>query len=352
MCNCPSGVRFDDIILSARSLLVEHNRLSYLKRFIFRQLLRRGRLLPPIATWAYWIQKYIFQNLPFFPSNSPFRLLLPLIKLDKNRNFPSFASKSLRKQYPKIIPSNNKSIMRIGYFIGCATDLIYPNIGIALIETLKQNNIEIVMPEQNCCATPIFNSGDFITARELALKNIQSFNDINLDFIITACASGGLAWKREYSELLHIKEANKLKDKVRDISEFLYKEIKLKLGTHPVPIKVTYHDPCHLNRGQGIYEEPRALLKSIKGIEFIEMEDADACCGGGGTFNLTHYELAKKIGMKKINSILKTGAEYVITGCPSCIMQLDDLLKQVNSKVKVIHPIELIYWTYYPDKRF
>jgi glycolate oxidase iron-sulfur subunit len=109
-----------------------------------------------------------------------------------------------------------------------------------------------------------------------------------------------------------------------------------------VRIRVTYHDPCHLVRGQGVRAQPRDLLKSIPGIEFVEMKGADVCCGGAGSFCVTHRDLSEKVGAAKVESILETGAEVVATGCPSCISQLQALLKDRGCRIKVCHPVQLV----------
>ena len=107
-------------------------------------------------------------------------------------------------------------------------------------------------------------------------------------------------------------------------------------------MRVTYHDPCHLRRGQGIFSEPRSLLTMVPGVELIEMVDSDRCCGGAGTFSYTHHDLSRKVGARKIGRIRDTEAEYVATPCPSCKMQLDDLIAHEGLSVRTIHPVEVL----------
>ena len=119
------------------------------------------------------------------------------------------------------------------------------------------------------------------------------------------------------------------------------KDGKIKF-TRRVPIKVTYHDPCHLRRGQGVVSAPREILKSIPGIEYIEMKDADRCCGGSGTFNLKYYDFSMAIGKYKAEKIRESGADIVATDCPSCQMQLTDILNRYGVKAKVVHTVQLL----------
>jgi glycolate oxidase iron-sulfur subunit len=114
------------------------------------------------------------------------------------------------------------------------------------------------------------------------------------------------------------------------------------------PVTVTYHDPCHLNRGQGETDAPRRLLRAMPHVTFVEMEESGRCCGGGGTFSFSHYDLAKEIGRKKVNYIAASGADVVATSCPSCIMQLEDMLKRNGLPQKVVHVVELLAPCYAP----
>jgi glycolate oxidase iron-sulfur subunit len=133
---------------------------------------------------------------------------------------------------------------------------------------------------------------------------------------------------------------------VFDVCEFL-----VKYGYRPpereVRLGVTYHDPCHLGREQGVREQPRQILKSIPGLELVEMRDADACCGGGGSFALTHPDLAHEVGQRKAAAIAATGAEAVASGCPSCLSQLRAVLPAGSGGTKAVcHPIELLAHAY------
>jgi glycolate oxidase iron-sulfur subunit len=132
---------------------------------------------------------------------------------------------------------------------------------------------------------------------------------------------------------------------VADISEFLVKHEFPRPEGH-VPLRVTYHDPCHLVRGQGIKSHPREILKAIPGVEYVEMQGADVCCGAAGSFCVTHPALSEGVGSNKADSILETKADVVVSGCPSCLTQLKAMLAAKGSKVKVMHPMELLAESY------
>jgi glycolate oxidase iron-sulfur subunit len=192
------------------------------------------------------------------------------------------------------------------------------------------------------------SGGDLDTVRELAEKNLVELERYEADYIMSACATCGGALHKFYPNLIgkrHPELAARLKaiaDKTVDASQLLHQ-----LGLKPEEtgagreVKVTYHDPCHL-RTRGITSQPRELMKGTPGVEIAEMEGADKCCGLGGTFNVYHYESSLQINAAKSAAIIKTGAEAVATGCPGCMMQLSDGLKQHGSSVKVIHTLEVL----------
>ena len=343
---CPSGIKVDELILAARAEIFSKGRFPFLKKLIFRHLLRRGRLLPPVSKTIAFIERKILRGLP--PS-SPYRILLPVVKVDRDRVLPIFAERTLTEQFGEIVSPEGKPRMRVGFFVGCSTNLIYTDVGRATLRVLVGEGMEVVIPRnQGCCGVPVYTAGDRQTGRELALNNIKAFKAYQLDAIVTACASCGVALKKDYEKILGF-QGDSLGAKVYDISEFLAKFSKLQYeGDHRAPVRVTYHHPCHLNRGQGITEEPRKLLASIPHVDFVEMQEWDRCCGGGGTFTFTHYDIAKGIGRRKASFIAATGADIVTTACPSCMMQLEDMLRSNGLPQKVLHIVELLA-PCYPD---
>jgi glycolate oxidase iron-sulfur subunit len=338
---CPSGILVDDLVLAARAEIFKKGRFPWLKRFIFRHLLKRGRLLPPVSKTIAWIERKILKGLP--PS-SPYRILLPVVKVDKDRHIPVFAEKTLMEQLPQTVSPEGKPRKRVAFFVGCATNMIFPRVGLAAMRALVGEGFEVVIPQgQVCCGVPVYTAGDRENAMDLAKANIKAFRRHDVDAVVVCCASGGLALKKDYENVLGL-EAKALGAPVYDISEFLAKfgGLDLEKAAGVEQVTVTYHDPCHLNRGQGEVDAPRQLLKAMPHVTFVEMEEADRCCGGGGTFSFSHYDLAKEIGRKKVNFIAATGADVVATSCPSCMMQLEDMLKRNGLPQKVVHVVELL----------
>lgn len=347
-CNetCPNGVNPADIIMAAREDIA-------LQRGITKRL-NRGTafILKRMERISYMakLSSYLARIYNLIPTNGFWGKFLPYTDKKGKRLFPISKKRDLLSKYPKTISPRKKG-ERVGYFLGCTTNLVFHSEGNALISLLGKMGVEIVIPkEQTCCGAPSYHLGDIAGTRELAEKNIDIFKKEGLEKIVTSCATCGHVLKKIYPEITKESQlesgANNLAEKIVDINRFIVEHLKdhniSRNISNKKRIKVTYHDPCHLKRGLGIFEEPREILKSINWIEYIEMENANGCCGGSGLFSIKHYDLSKKIGRAKVNYILKSGAEIVATSCPSCKIQLEDMLRREGSKIKVYHTIELL----------
>jgi glycolate oxidase iron-sulfur subunit len=192
--------------------------------------------------------------------------------------------------------------------------------------------------------------GEIEEARKLARHNIDAFSSSGVEVIVTDCASCG-SFLRGYHTLLkedpeYAEKALAFSEKIQDISEFLAQSISLRQDLGEIRGRVTYHDPCHLVRAQNVADQPRQLLNLIPGLELVEMKEADLCCGGAGSYNLTHYETSMKILDRKMTNIAATGADLIATGCPGCQMQLRLGVKRKGLGARVVHPIELLDQAY------
>lgn len=330
---CPSGVKIDRLMKAMRTELVDTFGLSWQKQALFK-LLANNQLLSLSMFFGRAMESPLRSLLPGTVTVGT----LPLSKL------PALNRKPLRDQFPEIIPVAAAK-GRVLYFTGCATNYLYENVGQAVLKILNRIGVEVIMPkDQMCCSLPIFLSG----ARDKAVgnikKNVATFNRADVDAIIVDCATCGAALKNDYVHILEemgedATPARSMSARVRDISEYL-QGFNLKGFLLPVNGRVTYHDPCHLLRSQRIRNEPRELLKQIPGLEFVEMAGADACCGGGGTFQLQHPDIAQGITSNKITSIRNTGAGIVASGCSGCRLQIRAGLKE--EPVQVMHPVEIL----------
>ncbi len=337
--SCPSGVRTDRIVLAARADLVKNGKLTVVKKVIFNTLIKSPFFMRLAAFGANMGQKW------FYEPNGLLKMLVPKLMGMGDKKFPAFAKRPAVKILPEISPSvAGDRKMRVGYFIGCATNLMFPEVATATVDVLTRNGIEVVIPNgQVCCGIPVYSSGDYDNARALAERNLDVFRTSGIDCIVTDCSSCSSALKHDVEELLGVA---RFPVPVYDLMEFLANVIEIDNDFGAFPIDVTYHDPCHLKTGQGISDEPRKLMKMVPDLNLIEMEDTDLCCGGAGSFTFTHHELSRKIGASKIKQIKNTGAKYVATPCPSCKMQIDDLICHEGLDIKTIHPVEILDQSY------
>ncbi len=341
---CPSGVNTTDLIMALRHQLKQEGKLPLAKKIAFKAL-TKGRLFDMAMSHGKPFQSMLFKRSANGRGKVS-RLPLPVAGLNKRRIIPEFADTSLRKSVPAVSKAEGPIRGRVAFFPGCMLNYVYVGTGKDLIKVLTANGIEVhLLDKLQCCGTPLFSSGDFEGAALLAENNVRLLSGGSFDAIITGCATCGSALKKEYGAILPEGRANAawegLKDRVFDFSDFL-----LKLGPveyrRELPLKVTYHDACHLVRGMGVSKQPRDLIRAIPGVKFVEMKRPDVCCGCAGTFSATHYGLSQKILEDKTNDILSTGADIVATGCSACKMQLIDGLTQKGSLITAMHTAELL----------
>lgn len=227
---------------------------------------------------------------------------------------------------------------KIAVFTGCMVDYRLQDIGFALIDVLKENGYEVDVPQgQVCCGSPLLRTGQVDIVEGLVNKNKEILS--KYDVIITVCAGCGATLKKDY-----LKYGVNLN--ILDISEFLADKLNTE-NMKDLNLKVTYHDPCHLIRGQDIVNEPREILEKIKGVEFVEMEKPDQCCGAGGGVRSGKPEIAFNLGKKKADMIKKLNVDAVISICPFCQYNIQDALDKENlSDIKVMNILELLKMSY------
>jgi glycolate oxidase iron-sulfur subunit len=344
--NCPAKAQIDRVVVAARAQMVNEKGLGFWKNLVFRRIMsdrkRFARYLK-LAKAFQWLLPTTEGNIRHLPDF--------LKALGAGRNIPELAKTFLRDMVKPVykVEGGKEPLMRVGFFIGCATDFIYPEIGLKLIDFLVKRNVEVVVPkDQNCCGAAIYFSGDFETGRLLADMNIEAFKDV--DIIVTGCATCSSTLK-DYAKYLPDNEEQKKRytdfaKKVKDSLEFLVDVLKvdpkdLKVKKEFEGKTVTWHDPCHLIRYQDIKDQPRNILKNLDGIKYVEMPNADLCCGMGGSFSVYHYDLTKKIAKKKMEGIKATSADIVVTACPGCMINLIDNILQNRMPQRVYHIFEL-----------
>ena len=351
---CPNDLPVDSIIEQVRADLTTKYGLAWYKRFFF--FLLRHRVIMDFMSYLGYVFQSCALKINYEKECASPRFSLPIIK--KNRFLPFAKRKSFLNKYDEnIIFKDLNSNKKVAIFIGCMANYAYTDTGDALIKVLKYLKVDIFIPKaQLCCAAPAFFTGDFDTTDYLIKENIKYFETFvdNVDAIIIPEATCSAMIKEDWERYLHNQEdwrkrAKKIKNKIFLATDWLYKNTKLEevlnekqnKENNKQMEKITYHDPCHARKVQGVYKEPRALLSTSYNI--TEMSNPNVCCGFGGvTIQSEKYELAKKAGVLKSSMINETKADIVSAECSACRLQITNSLELTNSKIKFNNPIELI----------
>ncbi len=341
---CPNEVPTDEIVIAAREALAKKRGLTTFHAAVGQVIRNRSRMRMG-AKLAALLGPLFFKKVP---ETSGLRLRFPVPFVGNKRHIPAIARKPFMERHPEVIPGEPGK-PRIVFFVGCMTNFVYTEVGEAALALFRHLGCTVIIPKgQQCCGLPGMSGGDIATVRALAEKNLAEMERYEADYVMTACATCGGDLHRLYPLVVgkrnpELRERlDALAAKTVDASQLLRQ-----LGLNPAEtgageaVRITYHDPCHL-RTRGLTKQPRELLKATPGIELAEMEGADRCCGLGGTFNVYHYGSSMTINEAKSRSIIETAAQAVATGCPGCMMQLSDGLKQHGSRVEVLHTLQLL----------
>jgi glycolate oxidase iron-sulfur subunit len=214
----------------------------------------------------------------------------------------------------------------------------------ASLRVLARNGFEVSIPRrQGCCGALQAHSGDLDFARELARENARVLCGDDIDAIVVNSAGCGAAM-REAEHWLG-SAGSEYARKVRDISEFLH-EAGLREPPHPVNARVCYDDPCHLIHAQRVESAPRELLESIPGLKLVPHREASACCGAAGIYNLTHRAMSMQVLERKMDALAEADPDFIASGNPGCLMQLQVGVRAREMRARVLHPVELLDWAY------
>ncbi len=235
---------------------------------------------------------------------------------------------------------------RVHLFVTCLGDQFFPEVGENVAKILGRLGADVVFnAEQTCCGQPAFNTGYRDEARGVAARMLGLFDDC--DYVVAPSGSCSTMVRVFYPELFagepaRLAQAEKLRNKLYEFSEFLLKVLKVEDVGAFFPHRVTYHDSCHLLRELGVSEEPRKLIRAVRGIDFIEMPDYKLCCGFGGTFSVKFPEVSVAMGEEKIRAALDAGAEYLVANDSGCLMHLAGLIHRRKLPLKTMHLAQLL----------
>jgi glycolate oxidase iron-sulfur subunit len=230
--------------------------------------------------------------------------------------------------------------------LGCVQRVFFEDVNAATVRVLAAEGCEVVVPQtQGCCGALSFHAGREDEGLTFARRMIDAFERAPVDTIVVNVAGCGSTLK-EYGYLLrddakYAERAAAFSSRVRDITELLA-ELEPVAHRHPIGARVAYHDACHLAHGQGVRKQPRALLRSIPGLDVVDIPDGEICCGSAGVYNLLQPAAATELGERKARNILSTHPDALVAANPGCLLQIAASLKTQGRSLPTLHPVELL----------
>ena len=235
---------------------------------------------------------------------------------------------------------------RVAFFVTCLVDQFRPQVGECVVKILERLGVEVTFnPAQTCCGQPAFNTGYRREARAVAARMLDVFE--GAEYVVAPSGSCSSMVRVFTPELFaddprRLRQAEQLRARFFEFSEFLVKVLKVENVGASFPHRVAYHDSCHLLRELGVAAEPRALLRAVRGIDLVELQDHRLCCGFGGTFAVKFPEVSVAMGEDKLRAMAATGAEYFVANDAGCLLHLDGLIHRQGLSLKTMHLAELL----------
>ena len=367
---CPSGVQYGSILEASRTQIQRMRELPtinaetalgiavpkrqsvgerFIRKFVFGSLFKNMGLFRAFSWSMKAYQKTGLQTIARKTG------LVKLFGMAESEALMPPISKQFTVPKGQVFPAQvGGPTRRVALITGCIMSTVFAHVHEASIRVLQKNGCDVVLPEgQGCCGALHMHGGDMAGGRELACRNIEAMERLGLDALdaIVVNAAGCGSTLKEYGHMLHDdpiwrERAETFVAKVRDIHEYLG-SIELNIADlKPLPITVTYQEPCHMVHAQRIVVQPRKLLKAIPQLKLVEMQESSMCCGSAGIYNLTEPDMAGQLGARKISNALATGATVIATGNPGCAMQLANELRKVGKTVAVKYIVELLDESY------
>ena len=342
---CPSGVEYGKLVEHARARIERAYERSWFSRaardFFFQEFFSAPHFIEDAARLFRIYQRSGMQAIA-----RGIGLLKLLGLAERDHLLPRIDDDFFFSRFGSTSAPVGPRRARVAFFAGCIANVTFSELNQATVRVLTANGCEVVVPrEQSCCGALSAHAGFRGAARELARKNLAAFRLGDFDAIVTNAAGCGSTLK-EYHHLFSIDEpeyaqARAFAAKTRDVTEFLA-ELGLTAKLYPLRHRVTYQDSCHLLHGQKIREAPRALLRAIPHLDFVELPYSEICCGSAGTYNITQTETSLQLLAEKMRHAQSTGAQTIVTANPGCILQLSAGVALHQTNQKVLHVVELL----------
>ena len=344
---CPSGVQYEELIESTRATVETQFARGPLDRafrnLIFALLPYAGRL----RLLAYPLVAYAKSGLQALVRRSGLLRALPSRLAQLDALLPPLSFADLRRDVPVFTGAkDDRTRARVGLVAGCVQRAFFPNVNAATVRVLSAEGCDVSVPaRQGCCGALSLHSGRLEEAKRFARALIARFEFAPIDTIVVNAAGCGSTLK-EYGELLagepaFAERARAFAAKVRDVNEFLA-TLEPQAPRARMERRVAYHDACHLAHAQRVREAPRTLLRSIPGLELLEIPHGEMCCGSAGTYNLFEPASAREIGERKADNVASVAPDLLASANPGCTIQIQSVMRERGATLAAAHPIELL----------
>ncbi|WP_411225372.1 (Fe-S)-binding protein [Priestia filamentosa] len=347
---CPSGVKYGHLLEDARYIINQTKKKSFkektVRKFVFNELFPHQERISQATGLLHIYQKSGLQKLA---RKTQLINLLPEQLRTMEKVLPEVPTRKEIMKRPRHLHAVGYAKKRVAFFSGCLMDTMFLKTNQATTELLQLAGCEVIIPStQLCCGALHGHSGEKDGAKQLAKRNIEAFEKENVDYIITNAGGCG-GFLIDYAHLLQDEEewkkrAQSFVHKLKDISSLLVELDFHKKELALPPQMITYQDSCHLRNVMNTHEEPRKLLRSLTNVSYIEMENAESCCGSAGIYNILESEMSMQILDRKMSSVQKTHCQTVVTTNPGCLLQMKLGIERegLSDKIRAVHLVDLL----------
>ena len=346
--HCFPALKTDEVVTTIRHAYIARHGQPIWQRILFRTILSDSKKIELGGRMALWAKRHGLATAA--ERTGLLRLVDKRLAVANRVARPVAGEPFLRRERAQVpIPARVK--YRVGYFVSCGFSFQFPEVIEATLRVLARNDCDVTVLENTCCGRPAYSYGDLDAARDIARKNVERLAPaMKLDAVVSECGSCS-AHLKDYGDLLkgdpaHARKAAALSKKIQSFSEFLV-AIGANASLGALAGTVTYHDPCHLsNRFAKVTTQPRKLLKSVPGMTYTELPEADWCCGAAGSYTFLHHDEATGVLDRKMANVKRTGAQILVTECPACMMHLSYGARRKGLPVDVRHVSQILDQAY------
>ncbi|WP_239565565.1 (Fe-S)-binding protein [Brevibacillus fulvus] len=346
---CPAGVPYGSLIETAREVVADHKketgRPPLVHRLVFKHLFPHPKRIKWLGNALWAAQASGLQKLA---DKTGLMRILPREMAEMQQAVAKVASPLARSKRAPVLKAEGETRLTIGLFTGCVMDVLFYETNQATARLLSKAGCDVVIIDnQACCGALHAHSGEMDGAIELAKRNIEAFEQAGVDFVVNNAGGCGAALKEYHHWFANdphwTERAQAFVAKVRDANQLLA-ELPPLTFSKPLHARVTYQDSCHLAHGQGVRNQPRQLLRSIPGVEMIELKEADSCCGSAGIYNITNFDMSMQILDRKMERVKETQAHFIVTSNPGCLLQMKQgiIRAGLQGQMEAVHIMDLL----------